>query len=73
MSELASAIRRAMGLMSQADLARRCGVSPPTVTNWLAGKRTPSYVRLQAIADACGVSMERLVKAAVVTGKAVSR
>jgi transcriptional regulator with XRE-family HTH domain len=73
MTDLPAAIRKAMGAMTQADLARRCQVSCPTVTNWLNGKRTPNYRRLQDIADACNVPILRLVTAAVATGRRAHR
>ncbi len=53
-----------MGLMSQAELARRCKVTDATVSNWLKGTRTPSYDRLGTIAAACGVSVARLMEVA---------
>lgn len=64
MTDLPAAIRRAMGLMTQKELARRCGVSPVTISLWLHGKRRPSLEAMKVLSTVTGVSLVRLVEAA---------
>jgi transcriptional regulator with XRE-family HTH domain len=47
--------------MKKQDLARAVGVSPPTVSQWLAGKLTPGAEVLFKLADVFGVSVDRLI------------
>lgn len=48
--------------ISQAELARRTGVSEPTVSQWVKGTRTPSMASMKKIADACGMSLQLTVE-----------
>lgn len=48
-------VRKAAGL-SKRQLARAVGVSPPSVTYWERGDRTPTMPHLVAIIRACGVT-----------------
>ena len=59
MNELSDRLRAAMTSagMSQADLARACGVSDPTVSNWLSGK-TKSLKASTAIAAAAALHVD---------------
>jgi len=43
--------------ISQRELARRVGVSSPTMTNWERGQHEPPAGKLLAIAQACNVSV----------------
>lgn len=43
--------------ISQAELARRVGVQPPSVSDWLSGRTAPRQEHLEAIAGALGVSL----------------
>jgi transcriptional regulator with XRE-family HTH domain len=49
--------------VSQAELARRLGVSQPTVWEWLNGKSLPSAERLKALSEATGISIDDLLAA----------
>lgn len=69
MTDLSDAIRRAMGTMTQAELARRCAVTDATVSNWLAGRRCPSIGRLASIAAACGVPVAQLMESRPITAR----
>jgi transcriptional regulator with XRE-family HTH domain len=46
---------------SQAELAKRVGVTQPTVWEWIHGKSKPSADRLVALADATGMSIDDLL------------
>lgn len=46
--------------MSKSELARRCDVSAPTVTNWENGRNSIAVENLFRIADALGVSADAL-------------
>ena len=60
------ALRRKLGL-SQAELARRLGISPSAMGMYEQGRREPSVDTLAAIAGIFGVSIDFLV-----TGKPTS-
>ena len=47
--------------LSQADLARRLGVTRGTVSNWVSGRDEPGKKRLPALSVALGVSVEWLM------------
>jgi transcriptional regulator with XRE-family HTH domain len=49
------AARKALGL-SQAELAAKVGVEPPTVSRWETGKDFPGQERLPALCEALSVS-----------------
>lgn len=51
--------RQAAGLTVR-GLAAKVGVSPTTITEVEAGRKTPRADTLRRIADACGVSMDQL-------------
>lgn len=44
--------------LSQAEFARRIGVKPPQVSEWLKGKAKPGYDTLKAISLAFSVSAD---------------
>lgn len=46
--------------VSQAQLARWCGVSRVAVTYWVQGKNRPSYEMLNKIAEVLNCSMDEL-------------
>jgi transcriptional regulator with XRE-family HTH domain len=46
--------------LSNADFARRAGVSEATVSNWRKGKIYPSMATLGGVADALGVNLWQL-------------
>ena len=45
--------------MTAVDLAKRVKVTPPAIWHWEHRGRTPKSDRLQAVADALGVSLEK--------------
>jgi transcriptional regulator with XRE-family HTH domain len=47
--------------ISQTELARRVGVSQPTVWGWLAGESLPSADTLKRLAVATGLSVDDLL------------
>lgn len=48
--------------ISQSELARRLGVSQPTVSDWIAGKKRPSGDKVLALAKEMGIPAERVLK-----------
>lgn len=52
-------LRKARG-MSQEELAEKVGVSRQAVSKWETGDAQPDYVKLMALADALGVSLDDL-------------
>jgi transcriptional regulator with XRE-family HTH domain len=46
--------------MTAVDLARRVNVTPPAVSHWEHRTKMPKSSRLQAVADALGVSLDIL-------------
>jgi transcriptional regulator with XRE-family HTH domain len=48
--------------ISQSELARRLGVSQPTVSDWISGKKTPSGDKVLSLAKEMGVTPERVLK-----------
>ena len=47
-------------LMTAVDLAKRVNVTPPAVSHWEHQTTVPKTRRLQAVADALGVSLDTL-------------
>lgn len=47
-------------LMTAVDLAKRVNVTPPAVSHWEHQTKVPKTRRLQAVADALGVSLDTL-------------
>ena len=47
--------------MSQSELARRAGVSQPTVANWEAGTQYPRRPAMQKLCEALGIELSWLV------------
>jgi transcriptional regulator with XRE-family HTH domain len=47
--------------MEQQDLAKKLGVAPSSVSDWCNGKTYPRHRRLEAIADALGTTVRKLV------------
>ena len=47
-------------LMTAVDLAKRVNVTPPAVSHWEHQTKVPKTRRLQAVADALGVSLDML-------------
>lgn len=41
---------------TQRDLARRLGVSPPTITRWLSGERVPDRVNMGKLRKLLGLN-----------------
>jgi len=54
--------------ITQAEFARRLGVSQPTVCEWLNGKIWPSANRLLEISRETGLSIDELMSEAAVNG-----
>jgi transcriptional regulator with XRE-family HTH domain len=48
--------------ISQSELARRLGVSQPTVSDWISGKKTPSGDKVLSLAKEMGIPPERVLK-----------
>jgi transcriptional regulator with XRE-family HTH domain len=46
--------------MTAVDLARRVNVTPPAISHWEHRTKIPQSSRLQAVADALGVSLDIL-------------
>lgn len=66
MSSLADTIRRhrrASGL-SQAALAKRLGISAPSVAQWELGQTRPDLQRLPALAQILGCTIDELIEGA---------
>jgi transcriptional regulator with XRE-family HTH domain len=51
--------------MTAVDLARRVKVTPPAVSHWEHRTKAPKTRRLQAVADALGVSLDTLKGGAI--------
>lgn len=47
--------------ITQADFARRMGVSQPTVSDWLNGKSLPSVANLREISRETGITLDELL------------
>lgn len=62
MTTFADRLRCAMGMVgvNQSALAEKVGVSKAAISQYLSGKNIPGIVRLQALADAVGVSFDYL-------------
>lgn len=58
--------------ITQAELARRLGVSPSAVSEWEAGKKDPSVSNMYRIVSACGLSF-RMIAADVTPDERVQR
>lgn len=54
---------QAVGIHSQSELARRLGVSQPTVTRWANGQVIPSYETIRALARILEVSRMEVYQA----------
>lgn len=50
------------GSWTEADLARKSGVSVQTIRNWECDRSQPTVDKLRAVAQALGVGMDQLVK-----------
>lgn len=48
--------------ISQSELARRLGVSQPTVSDWISGKKRPSGDKVLALATEIGIPPEKVLK-----------
>lgn len=48
--------------ISQVEMARRLKTTAPTISNWEKGIRTPHFTHLCNLADAFGVSLDRLMR-----------
>lgn len=48
--------------ISQSELARRLGISQPTVSDWISGKKRPSGDKVLALAKELGIPPERVLK-----------
>ena len=48
--------------MSQAELARQCGVTQAAISKYEDGKREPSLAMLKKIASVLGVSVDELIR-----------
>lgn len=59
MWEIFEALIKSEGI-TISEAARRCGISPSTLTDWRAGRYTPKADKMRKIADAFGVSFEYL-------------
>ena len=48
--------------LTQAELAKRVGVTQQAVANWESGGVTPTVDKALKLADALGVSLEKIIK-----------
>ena len=48
--------------ISQSELARRLGVSQPTVSDWISGKKKPGGDKVLALAKELGIPAERVLR-----------
>ena len=48
--------------MSQADLARKLGITQIAVSNWENGYNCPKSTRLKDVADALGCTVDELLR-----------
>ena len=55
-----AAARVAAGL-TQADLSQRLGIGTATIQRWESGQTSPSVVKLKALAEALGVSVDKII------------
>lgn len=55
---------RDVGITSQADLARRLGMSEATVSRWLSGSAVPGYDDIAELARVLGVDRRAIYEAA---------
>jgi len=46
---------------SQKDFARQCGVSQPTVSDWVTGEIMPSIEKLKIMSNVTGLSIDELL------------
>lgn len=58
--ETYATIRDEKGL-KDSDVCRMTGIKSPTITDWKKGRYTPKMDKLQKIADALGVSLDRII------------
>lgn len=58
--ETYEAIRNEKGL-KDSDVCRMTGIKSPTMTDWKKGRYTPKMDKLQKIADALDVSLDRIL------------
>jgi transcriptional regulator with XRE-family HTH domain len=54
-------VERARARISQAELAAKAGINPVTISNIETGRHSPTLKTLEALANALGVSMSRLL------------
>ena len=52
---------RLMAMMTQADLAARCGVGATTVTMWETGKRMPTVLMIKKISQILNCTVDDLL------------
>ncbi len=48
--------------ITQRELAKVCGVSPPLISQFISGKRVPKLETFKIMADYLGVTMDELLK-----------
>lgn len=48
--------------LTQAELAKRVGVTQQAVANWELGVRNPTIQKALKVADALGVPLEKIIK-----------
>ena len=49
--------------VTQADVARKCGVTVPAVQSWVAGRAAPGAANAVKLADVLGVTVAEIVTA----------
>lgn len=54
---LRSALRRHIERVGMREVAKRAGMHHPTISAWLAGRRTMPLHRIHAVAAACGMDL----------------
>jgi transcriptional regulator with XRE-family HTH domain len=66
-------VLKALSLVSQRQLARQIGVTPPYLSMVFAGRRVPRMPVLQKLARALGVSIEQFYRHIQIVAKARSQ
>ena len=54
---LRNALRRHIERVGMREVAKRAGMHHPTISAWLAGRRTMPLHRIHAVAAACGMDL----------------
>ncbi|MCC6557278.1 MAG: helix-turn-helix transcriptional regulator [Polyangiaceae bacterium] len=50
--------------LTQARLARKCGVTQPIISMWISGRRKPTYDNRKTLFEQCGIALDDWDRAA---------